>query len=53
MSPRASRMDEAEVRAARKRVAWLMLPVVVIALAVATVVFFVVWGFSHPGNLGP
>ncbi len=46
-------MDDAEIRAAKKRVAWLMLPVVVVALALATVVFFVAWGFSHPGSSGP
>jgi flagellar basal body-associated protein FliL len=46
-------MDDVEIRAAKKRVAWLMLPVVLVALVVATFAFFVFWGFTHPGSFGP
>ena len=46
-------MDDAEVRAAKKRVAWLMLPVALVALVIAAIVFGVIWGFAHPGSFGP
>jgi hypothetical protein len=46
-------MDDTEVRAAKRRVAWLMVPVGLVALVAAAIVFFAVWGFTHPDMWGP
>ena len=42
-------MGGAEVRAARRRVLWLMIPVVIVAIIVGTIAFLLLWGVTHPG----
>jgi hypothetical protein len=46
-------MDDPEIRAAKRRVAWLMVPVVLVALVAAAIMFIAVWGFTHPDTWGP
>lgn len=45
-------MDDTAVRQARRQVAWLMVPVAVIAVLVAILVAFVFWGFTQPSAWG-
>lgn len=42
-------MEDAEVRATQRRVLWLMIPVVIVALVIGTITFFFLWGITHPG----
>ncbi|MBV8528248.1 MAG: hypothetical protein JOZ75_08045 [Candidatus Dormibacteraeota bacterium] len=45
-------MDDAAVTKARRQVALLMVPVVLIALLVATLIALGFWGFAHPSSWG-
>ncbi len=42
-------MEDGDVREAQRRVVWLMIPVVIVALVLGTITFFLLWGITHPG----
>lgn len=46
-------VDEGKVRAAKRRVLWLMIPVAIVAVILATITVFLIWVVTHPGSAGP